>query len=101
MCEFKIIRKNDDSQIIEDIVVLSYDEDNKLILRDVIGMGVTLDSALILNVNTIIQKTVILEHPLVKDFINLLVKLNNDSATTSDADFIINKFELLKAELPK
>jgi hypothetical protein len=101
MCEFKIIRKNDDSQITEDIVVLSYDEDYKLTLRDVIGMGETLDSALILDVNTINQKTVVLEDPLVKDFINLLVKLNNNSATRSDADLIINRLELLKGELPK
>lgn len=101
MCEFKIIRKNDDSQLAEDIVVISYDNDNKLVLKDIIGLGKTLDSALILEVNTLNQKTVILENPIVKDFINLLVKLNDNNATTSDADLIINKLELLKGELSK
>ncbi|MFX1478210.1 MAG: CooT family nickel-binding protein, partial [Promethearchaeota archaeon] len=96
MCEFKIIRKNDDSHLVEDIVVISYDNDNRLVLKDIIGLGKTLDSALILEVNTLNQKTVILENPIVKDFINLLVKLNDNSATTSDADLVINKLELLK-----
>lgn len=101
MCEFKIIRKNDDSHLVEDIVVISYDNDNRLVLKDIIGLGKTLDSALILEVNTLNQKTVILENPIVKDFINLLVKLNDNSATTSDADLVINKLELLKGELSK
>ncbi|MFX1488360.1 MAG: CooT family nickel-binding protein [Promethearchaeota archaeon] len=101
MCEFKIIRKNDDSQLVEDIVVISYDNDNRLVLKDIIGLGKTLDSALILEVNTLNQKTVILENPIVNGFINLLVKLNDNSATTSDADLIINKLELLKGELSK
>ncbi|MFW9867492.1 MAG: CooT family nickel-binding protein [Candidatus Thorarchaeota archaeon] len=101
MCEFKIIRKKDDSQLTEDIVVISYDNDNKLVLKDIIGLGTTLDSALILEVNTLNQKTVILENPIVKHFINLLVKINDNSATASDADIIINKLELLKGELSK
>ncbi|MFW9952754.1 MAG: hypothetical protein ACFFKA_21750 [Candidatus Thorarchaeota archaeon] len=55
MCEFKIIKKNTGSQILEDIVILSYTEDNELLFRDVIGMGETLNSALIVDVNTLNQ----------------------------------------------
>lgn len=101
MCEFKIIRKNNNSQIMEDVVVLYYNEDNELILKDVIGMGDTLKSALILDVNTLNQKCVILENPLVKNFVNLLVQMNNNSATTSDIDPLVKQLEVLKGELPK
>ena len=99
MCEFKIIRKNDGSQILEDIVILSYNEENELILKDVIGMGEILESALILDINTMNQKCLILEHPIIKDFINLVSKLGVNTATKSDIDTIINKLEILKQDL--
>ena len=99
MCEFKIIRKNDGSQILEDIVILSYNEENELIFKDVMGMGEILESALILDINTMNQKCLILEHPIVKDFINLVNKLGVNTATKSDIDTIINKLEMLKQDL--
>ncbi|MHA2392538.1 MAG: hypothetical protein ACXAEX_11400 [Promethearchaeota archaeon] len=101
MCEFKIIRKNDDSQILEDIVILSYNEENELVLRDVIGMGETIESAIIINVNTMNQKCLVLENPLVKNFVSLLFKLNENKAITSDIDQIVNQLELLKGEISK
>ncbi|MFX1571649.1 MAG: hypothetical protein ACFFB0_02790 [Promethearchaeota archaeon] len=99
MCEFKIIRKNDGSQILEDIVILSYNEENELILKDVIGMGEILESALILEVNTMNQKCNIIEHPIIKDFINLVNKLSNKSATKSNIDEVVRKLEALKQDL--
>lgn len=99
MCEFKIIRKNDESQIMEDIVILSYNEENKLVLRDVIGMGETLESALIINVNTMNQKCVILENPIIKNFINLLTRLHENKANPSDIDHVLNQLETLKEEM--
>ncbi len=99
MCEFKIIKKNDGSQILEDIVILSYNEDNELIFKDVLGIGEKLESALILNVNTMNQKCLILENPIIKDFINLVNKLSVNTATKSDIDTIINKLEILKQDL--
>ena len=56
MCEFKIIKNNDGSQILEDIVVISYTNDNELLFKDVLGMGERLESALILSVNTLNQR---------------------------------------------
>lgn len=99
MCEFKIIKKNDGSQILEDIVILSYNEDNELIFKDVLGIGEKLESALILNVNTMNQKCLILEHPIIKDFINLVNKLSVNTTTKSDIDTIINKLEILKQDI--
>ena len=99
MCEFKIIRKTDGSQIIEDIVMLSYNEKNELILKDVIGMGEILESALILNVNTMNQKCIILENPLIKDFISLINNLSESKSSKSEIDEIINKLETIKSEL--
>lgn len=99
MCEFKIIRKNNDTQILEDIVILSYNEEHELIMKDVIGMGEKLHSALILDVNTLSQKCVILENPLIKDFIELITKLSIDKANNSDVDELIHKLQILKGEL--
>ncbi|MFW9877036.1 MAG: hypothetical protein ACFFG0_28425 [Candidatus Thorarchaeota archaeon] len=99
MCEFKIIRKNDNSQILEDIVILSYNENSKLVLKDVIGMGETLDSALIFNVNTMNQKCIILENPLIKDFISLINNLSKNKSSKSEIDKIIKKLESMKSEL--
>ena len=99
MCEFKIIRKKDGSQILEDIVMLSYNENNNLVLKDVIGMGKTLESALILNVNTMNQKCIILENPLIKDFISLINNLSENKSSKSEIDEIINKLETIKSDL--
>ncbi len=97
MCEFKIIKKNDGSKILEDIVILSYTEDNELLLKDVIGMGEILKSALIVDVNTLNQTCVILEHPLVRDFIGIVEKINNNTISKSE----IENFGKLLDELKK
>ena len=89
MCEFKVIKKNDGSQILEDIVILSYTEDNELLFKDIIGMGEILKSALIVGVNTLNQTCVVLEHPIIKDFVGMIEKIN--SKTISKAD--IENFE--------
>ncbi len=99
MCEFKIIKRNDGSQIMEEIVILSYNENNELVLRDVLGMGETLESALILDVNTMNQKCVILENPIIKDFVGLITKLNVNQANAIDFDNFIHKLEELKEDL--
>ena len=84
MCEFKIIRKNDNSQIGEDVIFLGYTESNELIFKDIMGMGTKLESALILDVNTISQKTTVLEHPLIKDFIKLMKNISENKATKEE-----------------
>jgi len=99
MCEFKIIKRNDGSQIMEDIVIISYNENSELVLRDILGMGETLESALILDVNTMNQKCVVLENPLIKDFISLITKINVNQVTGIDFDTVISKLEKLKEDL--
>lgn len=99
MCEFKIIKKNDGSQILEDIVVLSYTEDNELLLRDVLGIGEVLDSALILDVNTLNQKCIIFEHPLIKDFIRMMRNSSSNSLSKSDIEKFQHKLDDLKVNL--
>ncbi len=89
MCEFKVIKKNDGSQILEDIVIISYTEDNELLFKDVMGMGEILKSALIVDVNTMNQTCIVLEHPLIQNFVGMIEKIN--SKTISKAD--IENFE--------
>ena len=99
MCEFKIINKADGSQIAEDILILSYTEDNELVLKDVLGMGEKLDSALILDVNTLNQECFVLQHPLIKDFIAIIRKINADSVNKSDIEDFQTSLEAIKNTL--
>jgi predicted RNA-binding protein len=99
MCEFKIIKKNDGSQILEDIVILSYTEDNQLIFKDVMGMGEILKSALIVDVNTLNQTCIVLEHPLVRDFVGIVERFNNKTISKSDIEKFQEQLEELKENL--
>ncbi|MFX1298173.1 MAG: hypothetical protein ACFFD2_25385 [Promethearchaeota archaeon] len=96
MCEFKIIKQNDGSQILEDIVVLSYTENNELLLKDILGIGEIMESGLILDVNTLNQTCIVLEHPLVKDFINLIKKYSDNSLTKPEIEKFQKSLENLK-----
>ena len=99
MCEFKIINETDGSQIAEEILVLSYTDDNELILKDVLGMGEKLDSALILDVNTLNQKSIVLQHPLIKDFISLIKRLNENKLKLEQIEEFQIKIEKIKENL--
>lgn len=96
MCEFKIIKKKDGSQILEDIVVLSYTDDNQLLFRDVLGAGDTLQSALILDVNTLNQTCIVFEHELVQPFMELMMHLENGKATSADIESFQKKLDKIK-----
>lgn len=99
MCEFKIINERDGSQIAEDILILSYTDDNELIFKDVLGMGEQLDSALILDVNTLNQKCVVLQHPLIKDFLSLLNEIIEHRITKSNIEKFQDKLNEIKETL--
>lgn len=99
MCEFKIIKKNDGSQILEDIVILSYAENNELIFKDILGIGEILKSALIVDVNTLNQTCVVLEHPLVNDFLGILKNINNRTISKSDIENFQSQLDNIKNEL--
>jgi len=99
MCEFKVIKKNDDSQILEDIVILSYTEDNELLFKDIIGMGEILKSALIVNVNTLNQTCVVLEHPLIQDFVGMIEKINSKTISKDDIEKFEKQFVSLKESI--
>jgi len=99
MCEFKIIKQNDGSQILEDIVVMSYTKNNELLFKDILGIGEILDSALIYDVNTLNQTCVIVEHPLIKDFINLIKNVNNNSLSKNDIEIFQERLEELKVSI--
>lgn len=91
MCEFKVKRKADDTQIADEIVVMGYNDSNQLLLKDILGSGEILESALLLNVNTLNQTTIVLEHPLIKDFIGLIQDISDESSTTDE----IERFQAL------
>ena len=97
MCEFKIIKQNDGSQILEDIVVLTYTDNNELLFKDILGMGESLESALIMSVNTLNQQCIVLEHPIIKDFMKLLKKISTNELTNSDIVEFSNELTKLKS----
>ncbi len=99
MCEFKIINKTDGSQLGEDILVLTYTDDNELIFKDVLGMGEKIDSALIYDVNTLNQKCVVLQHPLIKDFLSLLNEIIEHRITKSSIEEFQDKLNEIKETL--
>lgn len=99
MCEFKIINETDGTQLGEDILLLSYTEDNELIFKDVLGMGEKLESALILDVNTMNQKCIVLQHPLVKDFIAIIRKINTKNLRKSEIENFQKRLNALKESL--
>jgi len=99
MCEFKIIRKNDGSQIMEDIVIVNYSENNEIVFKDVLGMAEILKSALILDVNTINQTLIIMEHPIIKYFIELMKNLTNRNKAKENIDAIITQLNELKKSI--
>jgi len=99
MCEFKIIRKNDGSQIMEDIVIVNYTENNEIVFKDVLGMAELLKSALILNVNTLNQTLVVMEHPIINDFIGLMTNLNDKNKTKEKIENIVAQLTELKNSL--
>lgn len=99
MCEFKIIKKNNGSQILEDIVILSYTDDNQLLFRDVIGAGETLQSALILDVNTLNQTCTIYEHELIKPFMKLMMEFENGGINRASIESFQEKLEAIKKNI--
>jgi len=99
MCEFKVINETDGSQIAEDILILSYTEDNELIFKDVLGMGEKLDSALILDVNTLNQKCVVLQHPLIKEFISLIKDVTKNKVKSEQFEIFQRNIEKVKEKI--
>ncbi|NVM16340.1 MAG: CooT family nickel-binding protein [Candidatus Lokiarchaeota archaeon] len=99
MCEFKIIKQNDGTQILEDIVILSYTDNNELLMKDVLGTGEILKSALIVDVNTLNQTCVVLEHPLVKNFIDLVKNINNNVISRSEIESFQAQLDNIKNNL--
>lgn len=99
MCEFKIIRKNDGSQILEDVVVLFYNENYELVCKDVLGIGENLKSTLILDVNTLNQTCTILEHSLIESFMKLIENINTKSVNIEEIEKFQNDLEEIKKTL--
>lgn len=99
MCEFTVKTRKNSSEVGEDIVILHYTDDEELLLKDIIGSGGKLDSALIYEVNTIDQFCTIIEDPLIKPFLKLIKDLQDTNATSNQIDQLINQLSAIKAKL--
>ena len=99
MCEFKIVRKNDGSQLGEEVVVVRYSENYELLFSDILGVNLSLESALIMDVNTLNQTLKVVEHPIIRDFLSLINNLADNSATRDQVDQLQKKLDQLKSEL--
>lgn len=96
MCEFKVKKVNDDAQLAEEVVVLGYNEKNELLLRDIIGGITKLDSALIYDVNTLNQTCELMDHPLIKHFLDLIKEIQDDTLQNSTIEQMQQSLEQLK-----
>jgi hypothetical protein len=96
MCEFKVKKVPDEEKLAEEVVVLGYTEKNELLLRDIIGGITKLDSALIYDVNTLNQTCEVIEHPMVKPFLDLLKQIQNNKVQNSTIDQIQESLQQLK-----
>ena len=99
MCEFKIVRKNDGSQLGEEVVVAGYGENYELLFSDILGVSLSSESALITEVNTLNQTLSVVEHPILKEFVGLAKSLASKTATSDQIDRIQQQLESLKSEL--
>ena len=97
MCEFKVLSNG--SQIMEDIVIVNYLDDNKLVLKDILGMAEILNSALISEVNTLNQTLVVVEHPLINEFIGLIKDMTDKNIAKEKIDRIITQLNEIKNSL--
>jgi predicted RNA-binding protein len=99
MCEFKVIDKKTGEQLGEDIVILSYSEDNALLLKDILGLANEVKSSLIYEVNTLDQTCTVIQHPLVNSFVTLLEKISTNHIQVEDIEQVQSKLEEIKKEL--
>lgn len=99
MCEFKVKDKADGTQLAEEIVVLSYSDKNKLLLKDILGVSKESESALIYDVDTLDQTCTLIQHPLVNPFLTLMEKITQNKVKKSDIEVLQEKLEEIKKEL--
>jgi len=99
MCEFKVKDLSDGAQLAEEIVVLSYSEDQELFLKDILGVSEKADSALIYDVDTLDQTCTLIQHPLVNPFLNLMKKITQNQVEVSDIEDLQEKLEEFKKDL--
>ena len=70
-----------------------------MIFKDVLGMGEKLDSALILDVNTLNQKCVVVQHPLIKEFLSLIKNIIDKKVTSKQIGNFQNSIEKIKENI--
>ncbi len=99
MCEFKVKEKSDGTQLAEEVVVLSYSDDHRLLLKDILGTSTEAGSALIYDVDTLETTCTLIQHPLVKPFIDLLENLTQNKAKISDIESFQEQLEEIKGKL--
>lgn len=93
MCEFKVLKLDDSSEIAEEILAMGYSNDNQLFLSDIMGVRKAIDSALIWDVNTMTQTVKIIEHPIISEFLTLMRKIISKDIQTSDIENFKNKLD--------
>ncbi|TXT60095.1 MAG: hypothetical protein BAJALOKI1v1_1320009 [Promethearchaeota archaeon] len=99
MCEFKVIDKKTKAQVAEEIVILSYSDEKKLLLKDILGISGNLESALIYDVNTLNQTCTLIQHPLINPFLQLQEKISKGTAQISDVERVQSALEEFKKTL--
>ncbi len=93
---------NDLNQVAEEILVFKYDEDTGTsAFYGILGEKVELNNALVLEVNMIPKRhdIVVIQSPLVSDFVSIVKKINKSSVTKDQIENFQSKLEEIKAKL--
>ncbi len=93
---------NDLNQVADEILVFKYDEDTGTsAFYGILGEKVELNNALVLEVNMIPKRhdIVVIQSPLVSDFVSLVKKMNKNSVTQKEIEDFQNKLENIKKNL--
>ncbi len=93
---------NDLKQVAEEILVFKYDEDTGTsAFYGILGEKVELNNALVLEVNMIPKRhdIVVIQSPLVSDFVSIIKKINKGSVTKDQIEHFQSKLEEIKAKL--
>jgi len=90
------------NQVAEEILVFKYDENTRdSVFYGILGEQVELKNAMVMEVNMMPKRhdIVIIQSPLISDFVSLVKKINKNSVTQKEIEDFQGKLEKIKTNM--